>query len=99
MIGEKIVRMRKIAEMNCLPQRYIWKKIVCRDHLCYARFGELKKNCLHSPSGGKNLQALNRWWKKFPASQKSRYPPGKNNGPSLKRLLAVSSTHIRFVGD
>ena len=23
----------------------------------------------------KNLQALNRWWKKFPASKKSRHPP------------------------
>ena len=26
-------------------------------------------------------------------------PQGKNNGPSLKRLLDVSSTHIRFVGN
>ena len=58
-IGKKIVCMRKNAEINCLPHRCIWKKIVCRDHLRYARFEEFKKNCLHSRSGGKNLQALN----------------------------------------
>ena len=43
MIGKKIVCMRKNGEINCLPQRCSWKKIVCRDHLCYARFGKFKK--------------------------------------------------------
>ena len=27
MIGKKIVCMRKNAEINCLPQRCIWKKL------------------------------------------------------------------------
>ena len=53
---EKIVCMRKNAEINCLPQKCIWTKIVCRDYLCHARFGEFKKeNCLHSPEWRKKL--------------------------------------------
>ena len=36
---EKIVRMRKIAEMNYLPQRCIWRKLSV-DYPCYARFGD-----------------------------------------------------------
>ena len=90
---------KKNAEINCLPQRYIWKKIVCRDHLCYARFGEFKKivctagveekTCKRSIDGGKN----------FLPPRNHDTPRGENNGPSLKGLLDVSSTHIRFVGD
>ena len=37
----------------------------------------------------KNLQALNRWWKKFPAFQKSRYPPPLR-GKIMVRSLTVS---------
>ena len=74
----KIVCMRKNAEINCLPQRYIWKKLSAETTYVMQDLGNLKKNCLHSRSGGKNLQVLNRWWKKFPVSQKSRYsPPGE----------------------
>ena len=62
---EKIVCMRKNAEINKIsaPEVHL-EKIVCRDQLCYAIFGEFKKNCLHSRSGEKSLQALNRWWKR-----------------------------------
>ena len=45
--------------------------------LCYARFGEFKKKIVCTAGVEENFQVLNRWWKKFPASQKSRYPRGK----------------------
>ena len=98
---EKNCLLRKNAEINCLPKRYIWKKIVCRNHLCYARFGEFKKNCLHSQSGGKKLASAQSMVEKISCLPEITIPPsrGKNNGQSLKRLLDVSSTHIRFVGD
>ena len=93
-IGKKIVCMRKNAEINCLPKRCIWRKIICRDHLCYARFGELKKKVVCTAGlEEKSLQVLNRWWKKLSASQKSLYPPppAKNNGPSLRKSHKSSS--------
>ena len=46
-----------------------WEKFVwMRPPMCYARFGESKKNCLHSRSGGKNFQVPIDGGKKFPAS-------------------------------
>ena len=64
-IRKKKCLHEKNAEINCLPQRYIWKKIVSRDHLCYARFGESEKlfctagveekTCKRSIDGGKNF--------------------------------------------
>ena len=63
----------------------IWKKLSAWDHLCYARFGEFKKNCLHSRSGGKNLQVLNRWWKKISYLLEIMIAPRGNNGLSLSR--------------
>ena len=81
---KRIVCMRKNAEINCLPQRCIWEKIVCRGQLCYARFGEFKqivctarveeKTCKHSIDGGKNF---------LPPRNHDTPPPGENNGPSL----------------
>ena len=80
----------KNAEINCLPQRCIWKKVVCRDHLCYARFGEFKIK--------KKLSAQPKWRKKLASAQSMVEkisclleitipppPPGGNNGTSLKR--------------
>ena len=65
---EKKVCTRKNAEINCLPQVHL-EKIVCRDHLRYARFGEFKtklsplpkwreKACKHSINGEKNFCPL-----------------------------------------
>ena len=62
---QKIVCMRKNAEINCLSQSCVWKKIICRDFARYARFGEFKKKlsaqsveeklCKWSIDGGKNF--------------------------------------------
>ena len=52
------------------------EKIVCIDHLCYARFGELKKNCLHSRSGGKKLASAQSM------VEKNFLPPRNHNTPS-----------------
>ena len=48
-------------------------------------FGNLKKIVCTARVEEKNLEALNQWWKKISASEKSQYPPspGENNGPSL----------------
>ena len=43
MIGEKIVCMRKNAEINCLPQRYIWKKLSAETTYVMQDLGNLKK--------------------------------------------------------
>ena len=84
-IGKKIVCMRKNAEINCLLQGCIWQKIVCRDHLFYARFGEFEKNCLHSRSGGKKLaSAQSMVEKNFLPLRNHDTPWGKNNGPPLR---------------
>ena len=65
-------------EKNCLHEKKCWnklpapevhlEKIVCRDHLCYARFEEFKKivctarvaekTCNHSIDGGKKISCL-----------------------------------------
>ena len=86
--------MRKNAEINCLPKRCILRKIVCRDHLCYTRFGEFlkklsaqpewrKKTCKRSIDGGKNFRP--------PRNHEFPLPPAKNNGPSLRRSHKSSS--------
>ena len=99
-IGKKIVCMRKNAEVNCLPQRYIWKKLSAETTYVMQDLRNFKKNCLHSLSGGKKLaNSQSMVEKNFLPPRNHHTPRGENNGPSLKRLLAVSSTHIRFVGD
>ena len=75
--------MRKHAEKSCLPQRCIWKKIVCRDHLCYARFG-----------GKKLASAQSMVEKNFLPPRNHDTPPGKNNGPSLR--VQIFLTLVRF---
>ena len=83
--------MRKNAEINCLPQRCIWKKFVCRDHLCNARFGEFKKNCLYSRSEGKPLASIQSMVKKnFLPSRNHDTPGGRaNTRPSLKIKVSI----------
>ena len=72
---EKNCLLRKNAEINCLPKRYIWKKLSAETTYVMQDLGNLKKIVCTARVEEKNLQALNQWWKKFPASQKSRYPP------------------------
>ena len=40
---EKIVCMRKTAEINCLPQRCIWKKLSAETTPVVRNVGNLKK--------------------------------------------------------
>ena len=66
MIGRKIVCMRKNAEINCLPQRCIRKKLSAETTYVMQDLGNLKKKlsaqpewrkktCKRSIVGGKNL--------------------------------------------
>ena len=88
-IGKKIVCMRKNAEINCLPKGASGK-IVCRDYLRYARFGEFLKKLSAQPEWRKKLAALNRWWRKISCLLEITIPPaGGNNGPSLKFYIIL----------
>ena len=42
-IGKKIVGMRKSAEINCLPQRCIWKKLSAETTYVMQDLGNIKK--------------------------------------------------------
>ena len=97
MIGEKTCLHEKNAEINCLSQRCIWKKLVCRNHLCYAIFGAFKKNCLHSRSGGKKLaSAQSMVEKNFLLPRNHDTPLGKNNGPSLTDQIPADIWSVDF---
>ena len=91
-IGKKIVCMRKHAEINCLPQRCVWEKNVCRDHLCYARFGEFIKNICKAGVEEKACKRSIDGGKKFLPPRNHDTPlPGENNGPSLRfNICAVA---------
>ena len=69
-------------------------KIVCRDHLCYVRFGEFKKKLSAQPE-----------WRKRPASTQSMVeknflpprnhdPPRKNNGLPFKEGVVIPEPGI-----
>ena len=100
-IGKKIVCMRKFAEINCLHQRCIRKKCVCRSHSCYAKFGELKK-IVCTVSRGKDFESAQS------LAENNFLPPGnhdtsqgKNNGPSLRysylRYLYLRILYLRYL--
>ena len=82
---KKIVCMRKNAEINCLLQRSIWKKLSAEITYVMQDLGNLKKivctarveekTCKHSVDDGKNF-----------LPPRNHDPPGQNNGPSLKIL-------------
>ena len=77
MIGKKIVCMRKNAEINCLPQRCIWKKLSAETTYVMQDLGNLKKIVCTARVEEKNLQALNRWWKKNSCLLKITIPGGQ----------------------
>ena len=87
MIGKKIVCMRKNAEINCLPQSCIWKKLSAEATFVMQDLGNFKKIVCTAGVKEKDLQALNRWWKKFSCLLEITIPPrGKSNGPFLSNL-------------
>ena len=55
MIGKKIVCMRKNAEINCLPQRSIWKKLSAETTYVMQDLGNLKKLSAQPEWRKKNL--------------------------------------------
>ena len=70
---EKIVCMRN--EKIVCPRGASGKN-VCRDHLvCYARFGDFKKIVCTAGVKGKNLEVLNRWWRKLSFLLEIMIPP------------------------
>ena len=77
MIGKKIVCIRKNAEINCLPQTCIWKKIVCRDHLRHAKFGEFEKRLSAQPEWKKKLASAQSMVEKNFLPPRNHDPPGK----------------------
>ena len=72
---EKIVCMRKNAEINCLPQRCIWKKSSAETTYVMQDLGNLKKNCLHSRSGGKKLASAQSMVEKISCLLEITIPP------------------------
>ena len=74
MNGKKIVRMRKNAEINCLPQRCIWKKLSAETTYVMQDLGNLEKYCLHSRSGGKKLASAQSM------VEKNVLPPRNHDG-------------------
>ena len=69
---EKIVCMRKIAEINYLPQRCIQKKLSAEATPVMGNLGNLKKNCLHSELRKKFASAQSMLEKNF-------LPPGNRD--------------------
>ena len=68
MNGKKIVCMRKNAEINCVPQRCIWKKLSAETTNVMEDLGNFKKIVCTAGVEEKSLQALSRCGKKLPAS-------------------------------
>ena len=64
-IGKKIVCMRKNAEINCQPQRCIWKKLSAETTYVMQDLENFLKIVCTAGVEEKNLQALNRWWRKI----------------------------------
>ena len=76
-IGKKIVCMRKNAEINCLLQRCIWKKLSAETTYAMQDLGNFKKNCLHSRSGGKKLASAQSMMEKISCLPEITIPPGE----------------------
>ena len=74
MIGKRIVGMRKNAEIKCLPQRCIWKKLSAETTYVIQGLGNLKTYCLHSRSGGKKLASAQSM------VEKNFLPPRNHDG-------------------
>ena len=77
MIGKKVVCMRKNAEINCLPQRRIWKKLSAKTTYVMQDLGNLKNIVCTAGVEDKTCKRSIDSEKKFRGSQKLRYPPGK----------------------
>ena len=77
----KIVCMRKIAEINCLPQRCI-----CRDYPCYARFREFEK-VVCAVTRGKTFASAQLMIGKNFLPPRNQDTPGKHDGPYLITTL------------
>ena len=77
MIGKKIVCMGKNAEINCLPHRCIFKKLSAETTYVMQDLGNINKVVCTAEVDEKTRKHSINGGKKFPASWKSRYPPGK----------------------
>ena len=64
-----------MLKLNCLPQRCIWKKLSAETSYVMQDLGNLKKNCLHSRSGGKKLAIAQS------IVEKNFLPPRNHNTP------------------
>ena len=73
--------MRKIAEINCLPQRCIRKKISAEAIPVMGNLGNFNKNCLHSESGGKKFVSAQSM------VEKNILPPGNHDTPGEKVMV------------
>ena len=80
-IGKKIVCMRKNAEINCLPQRCIWKKLSAETTYVMQDLRNFLKNCLHGRSGGKNLASTQSM------VEKNFLPPRNHDTPRGKIMV------------
>ena len=92
MIGKKIVCMRKHAEINCLPQRCIWKKLSAETTYVMQDLGNLKKNCLHSRSGGTKLASAQSTVEKISCLPEITIPspPGKIMVRPLREMIMTT---------
>ena len=88
MIGKKFVCMRKNAKINCLPQRCIWKKLPAETIYVMQDFGNLKKNCLHSRSGGKKFASAQSMMEKISCLLNHVTPLPPPGGEIMVRPLA-----------
>ena len=75
MIGKKYSLHEKNAEINCLPQRCIRKKLSAETTYFIQDLGNLKKIDYTAGVEEKTLQALSRWWKKLSCLLEITIPP------------------------
>ena len=93
MIGKKIVCMRKNAEINCLPQRCIWKKYLHCGMQDLVNIKKLsaqpewrKKTCKRSIDGGKN----------FLSPRNHDYPPSPGGEIMVRPLSGIFDGLLTF---
>ena len=91
---KKIVCIRKNAEINCLPQRCIWKKLVRRDHLRYAGFGGFLKKLSAQPEWRKKRASAQSMVEKNFLPPKNHDTPPRGGGNNML-LLTELEVHTR----
>ena len=79
-IGKKIVCMRKSAEINCLHQRCIRKKLSAEATPVMRNLGNLKK-IVFTVSGGKDFESAQSM------AEKNFLPPGNDDAPRGKIMV------------